>query len=288
MDVFFIHLIHQPKRNKISENLHRMLTVRCRTERQINMAKVREIRLLIKFFQTILVNKLSGFFQFGVVSAWVWQFLNAFHEQFQIGSYFFLWVRFIQVRLKGIKDSLSLLRIMKLLFQPYQSIRICLAQLHTVTVAIRVIFLIKVQKFNSQVMIGLRLLFFIWQLRQFRFHHRNFYISCKRSDCTRQIEHRVCAISVCLHIVQSDFAALIMPVILGCSFPQRQHHLIDFFHAGRIDKLLGNLLNTFPIICNSIELIRPWIQLRGIHKESVDTSGKLFDFIACHRLTVFF
>ena len=69
MDVFSIHLIYQPKRNKISENLYRMLTVRCRTERQINMAKIREICLLIKFFQTILVNKLSGFFQFGVASA---------------------------------------------------------------------------------------------------------------------------------------------------------------------------------------------------------------------------
>ena len=68
MDIFSIHLIYQPKR-KISENLYRMFTVRCRTERQINMAKVREIRFLIKFFQTILVNKLSGFFQFGVASA---------------------------------------------------------------------------------------------------------------------------------------------------------------------------------------------------------------------------
>ena len=69
MDVFSIRLIYQPKRDKISENLYHMLTVRCRTERQINMAKIREVRLLIKFFQTILVNKLSGFFQFGVASA---------------------------------------------------------------------------------------------------------------------------------------------------------------------------------------------------------------------------
>ena len=77
-----------------------------------------------------------------------------------------------------------------------------------------------------------------------------------------------------------------MPVILRGSFPQRQHHLIDFLYTVWIGKLLGNLLNALPIVCDGISLIRPWIQFRGVYKETVDASGKLPDFIARHCFTV--
>ena len=66
MDGFSVHLIHQPESIKIGKDFHRMLTIGSRTERQINMAKVGEIRLLIEHLQTILVDKLLSFFQFGI------------------------------------------------------------------------------------------------------------------------------------------------------------------------------------------------------------------------------
>ena len=181
---------------------------------------------------------------------------------------------------------------MELLFQTCQSVLICFSQLHVVTVVIRVIFLIETQKPCGKIMVRIGLLFFGRCLRQFqhwkfRLHHRCFCARGKRPERLRPVKHGVSAGPVCLHIFQPCFAALIMPVVLRGSFPQRQHHLIDFLNTGRIGKLPGNFLNTLPIVRNSIGLIRPWIQFRGVYKETVDTSGKLPDFIACHCFTVF-
>ena len=66
MDGFSVHLIHQPESSKIGKDFHRMLTIGSRTECQINMAEVGIIRLLIEHLQTILVDKLLGYFQFGI------------------------------------------------------------------------------------------------------------------------------------------------------------------------------------------------------------------------------
>ena len=181
---------------------------------------------------------------------------------------------------------------MELLFQTCQSVLVCFSQLHVVTVVIRVIFLIETQKPCGKIMVRIGLLFFGRCLRQFRlwrfrFHRRCFCTGGKRPERLPPVKHGVSASSVCLHILQPCFAALIMPVILRGSFPQRQHHLIDLLYTGWISKLLGNLLHTLPIVRNSIGLIRPWIQVRSVYKETVDTSGKLPDFIACHCFSVF-
>ncbi len=127
-----------------------------------------------------------------------------------------------------------------------------------------------------KVMIMIELLFF----------SRYFWCGKKRRKCLPSIEHGVSAVLICLHIFQSGFSYLIMPVILGCCFPQWQHHLIDFLYAGWDGQLFIYLLNTFPIVCNGIEFIGARIMFRCIYKKAVNASGKLPDLIACHCFTV--
>lgn len=79
-----------------------------------------------------------------------------------------------------------------------------------------------------------------------------------------------------------------MAVILCRSFPQGQHHLVDFLHADRICKLVGHLLNALPVIRNIVRAIRPWIQFRRTGKEVMNTPGKLSDFIVSHSPAIFF
>ena len=89
VDGFSIHLIHQPESNKVGKDFHRMLTVGSRAERQIDMAEVGEIRLLIKHLQTIHVDELLGFFQFFVLAGIVLFFFGWCHWQFRLWSFRF-------------------------------------------------------------------------------------------------------------------------------------------------------------------------------------------------------
>ena len=276
MDNFAIHLIHQPESSKVCENFHGMGAVRCGAECQIYMTEIRIICLLLKFFHAIFVDKQFCFFQ-RIIRNWlIYKFLQLLHEQFQLGSNLFFRVGIIQIRLEGIKNPSALFCVLKLLFQAGQSICIGITQFHIVPIVIGIIFLVEVQKLRCKVMIMIGLLFF----------SRYFWCGEKRRKCLPSIEHGVSAVPICLHIFQSGFSYLIMPVILGCCFPQWQHHLIDFLYAGRDGQLFIYLLNTFPIVCNGIEFIGARIKLRCIYKKAVNASGKLPDLIACHCFTV--
>ena len=89
VDDFSVHLIYQPESSKVSKDFHRMLTVRSRTECQINMAEVGEIRLLFKHLQTILVDELLSFFQLCVLAGIVPNFFGRCLWQFRLWRFRF-------------------------------------------------------------------------------------------------------------------------------------------------------------------------------------------------------
>ena len=81
-------------------------------------------------------------------------------------------------------------------------------------------------------------------------------------------------------VFKSCFPPLIHPVILRGRLPHRHHHLIDFFHAGRVVKLRLDELYRVPII-KAIG-VRMGLLLRHILKKGTDVPGKLVFLILRH------
>ena len=72
----------------------------------------------------------------------------------------------------------------------------------------------------------------------------------------------------------------IHPVILRGGFPNGNHHLIDFFHTGRVVKLRLNELHRVPIV--KAKGIGVGLLLGYVLKESADIPGKLVLLILRH------
>ena len=72
----------------------------------------------------------------------------------------------------------------------------------------------------------------------------------------------------------------IHPVILRGGLPNGDHHLIDFFHTGRVVKLRLDELHRVPIV--KAKGIGVGLLLRHILKESADIPGKLVLLILRH------
>ena len=81
-------------------------------------------------------------------------------------------------------------------------------------------------------------------------------------------------------VFKSCFPPLIHPVILRGRLPHKRHHLIDFFHAGRVVKLRLNELYCVPIV--EPKRIRMGLFLGHIPKESINVPGKLVFLILRH------
>lgn len=85
---------------------------------------------------------------------------------------------------------------------------------------------------------------------------------------------------VCGQILKCPLPQIVHPVILRRSLPDRKHHLIDFFHAGRVVELRLNELYTFPII-KAIR-IGVGLLLGNILKEGSDVLCELVFLIFGH------
>ena len=88
------------------------------------------------------------------------------------------------------------------------------------------------------------------------------------------------ALTVCGQILKCPLPQIVHPVILRRSLPDRKHHLIDFFHAGRVVELRLNELYTFPII-KAIR-IGVGLLLGNILKEGSDVLCELVFLILGH------
>ena len=75
-------------------------------------------------------------------------------------------------------------------------------------------------------------------------------------------------------------AQVISPVILRGGLPNGDHHLIDFFHTGRVIKLRLNELHRVPIV--KAKGIGMGLLLGYVLKESADIPGKLVLLILRH------
>ena len=85
---------------------------------------------------------------------------------------------------------------------------------------------------------------------------------------------------VCGQIFKCSLPQRVHPVILWRSLPDRKHHLIDFFHAGRVVELRLHELYRVPII-KTIR-IRVGLLLGNILKESSDVLCELVLFVLRH------
>lgn len=75
-------------------------------------------------------------------------------------------------------------------------------------------------------------------------------------------------------------AQVISPVILRGGLPNGDHHLIDFFHTGRVVKLRLDELHRVPIV--KAKGIGVGLLLWHVLKESADIPGKLVLLILRH------
>ena len=95
-------------------------------------------------------------------------------------------------------------------------------------------------------------------------------------------KHGIGTVQIGTHGFYALLSQGIVPVILFCGSPRREHILIDLLHAVGVGELNGHSLYALPIVRNGVLRKRPHHILRRIHEKVDDLPGQPPLFVFRH------